>query len=891
LTDVNGGFEKEYIVQKAPVTLSRRNFVISLLTSAAWPHVVLSQATPEPLADLSGCFAPHSNDITFVGSPMGDSALVLTIEETVLREDPPKEITLGSPITLTLDPNHRRGARGLLGRVNGDFSAARHATAPQIFRILPEVMSGTAASLFAPLIVSIGGVVAADAAANWEVAIDGVRVPVARVCRKTVPINTATLGNGDRASRRRHLVTLILDDRFASASKIEVAADGLPNLTIDAAAPTPSEIFHVCTAGYPADGPKSVYVGLWLGVDVHGESLSSDLLIAVGARWTLVDAKTGAVVTEGELTLAKAVGEPHADGKNFNGCCIWEANFSDINMPGTYRLKIEGLGVSADIVVAETPYEDVFRAAARLYFHQRSGCEIEKKHGEGRQRPRNGHPEDGLIVWQSAVQLGRTSEGFMHKPQSNRAVAATPIGDQIGAATNDSAWGGWHDAGDWDRRIQHMDPVYAMAHMVETLQSARTLSMNIPESGLPFAHPDVAARRGAMDRGDGVTVLPDLIHEALWGISLWRRTQGADGSIIGGVEYSLDGISGSVSWNPVQNTYAYAVEEWAAYRFALAAAKLGHVVANICGDAVLGAALIAEAEQAWDWAETANITDEMASDDFARERILRARSDATGTLYRATGREDILAVFEESNAFKTVSVPDFKISARANVIGPALDYVRSGEEGRAINNEIAASIVNWASSRGNAIKRMGADYGLHTSDTYPFGNGWMRFGPGSNWPASMLALELGTKNADITALYRKAVQGMWFALGCNPANVSFVQGFGTRQFGDPLLMDLSRQCKFPGLLSFGVAGGNLRQFETDKVAGAIYPADEEKWPIYARIFESSAVPICSEFGVRSVAMEWLYASAVVSELKRLIDAGLKPNVTGTTRPQSRPPAQ
>lgn len=78
-------------------------------------------------------------------------------------------------------------------------------------------------------------------------------------------------------------------------------------------------------------------------------------------------------------------------------------------------------------------------------------------------------------------------------------------------------------------------------------------------------------------------------------------------------------------------------------------------------------------------------------------------------------------------------------------------------------------------------------------------------------------------------------EGMWFGLVCNPSNTSF-----------------------------GAAGGKLHQLEQRKTANTIYPAEQDNRPIYARTFESRNTAICAEHGIKSNALEWLVACAMVN---------------------------
>ena len=116
------------------------------------------------------------------------------------------------------------------------------------------------------------------------------------------------------------------------------------------------------------------------------------------------------------------------------------------------------------------------------------------------------------------------------------------------------------------------------------------------------------------------------------------------------------------------------------------------------------------------------------------------------------------------------------------------------------------------------------------------------------------------------ALGDAVIEGLWFGLGCNPSNTSFVQGFGKRAFSQATNADMEHLDYPEGLISFGVAAGALRKFEYDRIEGALYPRAEDSWPRYARIFECSSVIICAEHGMKSNAMEWLFASAMAHQV-------------------------
>ncbi|WP_170411386.1 glycoside hydrolase family 9 protein [Ruegeria atlantica] len=826
-----------------------------------------------PFASCLGASAASGETQDSIIGFAGGNMVHITVLDTAFDLAEPVAVSDTDRVKWSPDPWNPFGSAGQLNGRSGCFSGDMNLTEPQLFIPWPEVVPQSRRSGFRQGKKARQKLALADQPKNWRITINGEPAQIVALYRKSTPIGTRAVAVRRWESSKRHYMTFELDRAVPDGALVTLEGPSVPLTERRREPQVFSEAIHVCQAGYPLTGPKIGYVGSWWGHDKDGRTGSTDALLSQGTGWSLISAEDGSVLKSGQLALAKSVGEPHQKGANFNGCDIYEADFSNIERAGQYYLHVEGFGRSFPFEVSPRPYENALRLAARWYFHQRSGCEIAEPYGEGRTRPRNGHPDDGLTVWQTQVTIGQTIEGYAKadafKLLSEYAAAhpANGSADQDAMAANPDAWGGWHDAGDWDRRIQHMDVVYHMADIIETFEHTRSLSLNLPESGKPFADPVVAAKKNDLDLGDGETVLPDLIHEALWGASVWRRTQGDDGAIIGGVEYSSSGIIGSVSWNPVQTTYAYGAEDWAAFRFAFGAAKLGHVIKTVCGDAVLGDALINEAVRAWHWAESQPVpAQDQAGNN--RDSVQRARIASAAVVFRASGDETARVLFEDNNPFAPQSDNPIKAIVAERYPNSYLEYVLASREGRPSNAKIVAAIEGWIKYRALQLKRMGRDFGLHTTATYPWSRAWMRFGPGSNWRASQWMMYYAARGELPTEISNAAIEGMWFGLGCNPANVSLVQGLGKRDFADPLMTERFGAATIPGQISFGVTGGKMHEWELRKVRGSIYPTNQEDWPVYAQIFESRSIVISAEHGMKSNALEWLIACALATAQER-----------------------
>ena len=844
--------------------LNRRGF---LTTTAS---LLGSAAAFGPLSAWAGSVA--RTDRCFPAGFLGDRSLLVIVENGILKLPAPFPVPAHwGPVP---DPTSRYGGLGLLNGTQVHFSGGRNKTEPRLATPWAEIEAGSINPAFSPTDETAG--VPADLPETWEVFVDGRPVGVTAVTRKTVPLRGAEIGMRQPVHETRHLVTLDLDVTVPTGAQVELRAPLAQSITVTRNPSVHSELIHVCQAGYAHTGPKRGFVGQWLGHDATGTPRTTDGVLSENTPWRLLAEPEGRAVIGGSLI---ALPEAELDGRQLTGCRMYEADFSEYSVPGHYRLAVEGLGASFPFEIGAQPCRDALRLAARWYYYKRSGIARADPFAEGYPRPRNGHPEDGLVVWQSDVRLSATSEG-LGGPYAPRLMRDSPYGGPTPAVgdvprlgqANPAAWGGWHDAGDWDVRAQHLEVVYTMAWLVETLPVAATLELNLPESGKSFSDPAVLSRVDGHDLGDGKTVLPDLIHEALWGLSLWRRTQRPDGGIIGGVEFSQVGIKGSYSWDPVERAYAYAPDPWSGYLFAAGAAKLGHVIAHDVGDRRLGGRLISEAQRAWDWAEAQGAARDILPDEETIPqdvgRIWQSRIAAASTIYRTTGDPVARAIFERANPFGSELGATLKLK-RGVYVAQALDYCLAGREGRPVDALLCEEITEWVRMvpQRDLHQRLSRHFGLHVSSAYPWGRGWLRFGPGSNWPAQRIALAMSVMEGSGEDLKDRVTEGMWFALGCNPSNVSFVQGLGARQFADPLLLDRPYGDALPGYPVFGVAGGALHPWEKERTQGAIYPAAQDDWPLYAQIFESRYVAICAEHGMKSNALEWLVGCAAACQLE------------------------
>jgi len=272
----------------------------------------------------------------------------------------------------------------------------------------------------------------------------------------------------------------------------------------------PSPLFKINQLGYMPEARKYAYVGAWLGT--AGPLALHQVL--EGKEFQLVKAD-GSVAFAGKLRSRMA--DPvNAAGTPFTGEEVLELDFSAWTAPGVYCLSIPDYARSAWFRIGDDTMAEAFYLHARGLYHQRCGIAKQapythwvrkachavcvrgtfppeiRHYGKGANRRPFGFTDAlGRSVKVNHFELIRQN------PPRQREVLHAP--------------GGWHDAGDWDRRPQHMGIVGDLA-AVYLLKPENFCDgqLNLPESG------------------NGI---PDILDEARWGLEHLRLKQQEDGGV------------------------------------------------------------------------------------------------------------------------------------------------------------------------------------------------------------------------------------------------------------------------------------------------------------------------------------------------------------------------
>ena len=210
-----------------------------------------------------------------------------------------------------------------------------------------------------------------------------------------------------------------------------------------------SEAVHVTHLGLRPDDPvKVAFLSCWMGT-------GGGLAYEAGTPFHVVDAATGTPAFHGKIVLRKAADDLTEDAykRNYALTNVYEMDFSALRRPGTYRVVVDGVGCSWPVEVNHDVWRRAFLVSAKGFYHQRSGIALAPPYTRFR-RPRCFHPDDGLKVYQSTCPLMDSGNGL-----NARGTDKNNFGNLVAGKTGTivpNAWGGYFDAGDWDRRIQHL---------------------------------------------------------------------------------------------------------------------------------------------------------------------------------------------------------------------------------------------------------------------------------------------------------------------------------------------------------------------------------------------------------------------------------------------------
>jgi endoglucanase len=597
-----------------------------------------------------------------------------------------------------------------------------------------------------------------------------------------------------------------------------------------------SEAIHVSHVGFRPDDPvKRGFLSCWLGS-------GGPMKYSAGQKFALLDETDGNVVFTGRTVLAKAGSSKDEDGyrKNYAAVDVFEMDFSSWSRPGVYRLRVEGLGCSYPFRIDDNAWRDAFVVSARGFYHQRSGLELGPPYTDFK-RPRCFHPDDGMTIWHSDCPLLESGNGLnalgtdkgnfgnLNKGKSQRTVA--------------NAWGGYMDAGDWDRRIQHL---IATRYLLELggafADYFQHLSLNIPES---------------------VNQLPDVLDEALFNLDCYRRMQTAQGGIRGGIESAEHPRHGEASWQESLDVMAYAPDVWSSYIYAGVAAQAAHVLR--IHDPALAETYQASSLRAMNWAEAelARLQDAAVWQDYqerAKNQIRDERNLAAAELFRLTGDTTWHEIFKSTTKLRNVDV-ELAVWKSHDQREAAWVYLQT--DNKQIDDQLLkvcrAATLREANDRVASTERSGFRYAKQS---------WVPGAWGAFTAPDAVSLVRAHQLTGDAQYLQAAILACQLGAGANPVNVCYTTGLGHDSPRHPLHIDsrITRQEPPPGLTVFGPADVELDKDNwAQKIVANYCHPDVAEWPSLEAFWDVFWYPSMCEFTVQQPmarnAYVWGYLAA------------------------------
>ena len=385
-----------------------------------------------------------------------------------------------------------------------------------------------------------------------------------------------------------------------------------------------SEAVHVNQIGFRPDDPlKRGFVSVWLGS-------GGRQVYAAGLAFSVIDQSNGEAVLRGTTEMAKAADQTEAMNRaprNWNATDVLRFDFAAVSKPGTYRISVEGIGCSHPFRIGDDVWTKAFLVQMQGFYNQRSGIELGPPFSAFR-RPRDLHPANGAKIFQSTcspLDVANNDEARMKGLEDGRTEQQVP-----------EAWGGYHDAGDWNPR--------RITHMLNNTELLLELAMLFPDWVDRTTWPLPDQQRA-----------PALLKEVMFEVDCYRRLQLPDGSVRFGIETHGDPRPGEVSWKQTMPMYVFAPDPWSGFIYAGMAARLAGVLAR--HDPALAATYRDSAMRAMTWSDERWRQVRDKPDLAKRWYISDDRNFAAIELYRTTGDKRWLDLFLEESVL-TEEKPD-----------------------------------------------------------------------------------------------------------------------------------------------------------------------------------------------------------------------------------------
>jgi len=544
---------------------------------------------------------------------------------------------------------------------------------------------------------------------------------------------------------------------------------------------------------------RYAYLGWWAG-DLGAVDFSEM------TKFEVINEETGKVAMSGDI-LARAAADP-TSGEN-----VSEMNISQLP-PGKYHIRIPGFARSDSFGVGLAQgIKDLYYHAMRAFFHQRAGTELKPEHTSF---PR---PHKHVSIYESGFGV----ENPAYVPKSGE--------------KSRSFSGGHYDAGDDDTFTYHLRATGQSLLIYEAFPKAfQDKDLKLPESG---------------------NKIPDVLDEALWGLSFYLDNQRPDGAIYLGQGNDQDYIREVERKKGKRPAFGLLdPRNNSATEYAAVAAQTARLLRPF--DAARADKLVASAKAAYAWAK-ANPDQGLSAEEEKRagNKLLMAYAAAElfNTTDEAAYNEDFINLYND-NALNA----HWSFSWLPNLVRWA--YVSSKQPGvdEAIRGKMVTSIKldadNAAKNTRAATYRNGSRVGIS--------HGWGSFNGGGHQAfGSILAYLLTEDPKYLTTASLNAD----FQLGANPLSKGFITGLGARHPIQPQLNPLlysgpeKTGKTAPGITVYGLAGqpkdggvNNPKWYPSSKIPPGRHFVDQG-----SASESSSEFTITETIGSSAMLYQFLYA--------------------------------
>lgn len=569
-----------------------------------------------------------------------------------------------------------------------------------------------------------------------------------------------------------------------------------------------SEAVHVSQIGFRPDDPvKIAFLSSWMG---DGGPVEYD----EGMSFEIIDEGTDEIIFSGTTKLSLSKGSTEDEyGKNYAGTDVYYMDFSSVTRPGRYRVYVDDIGCSLSFPISETVWQDAFKISTRGLYHQRSGIELGPPYTNFH-RPRCFHPDDGIVVYASTTPLMDTGNGLKEGADNFKDLVEGKTDEVVS-----DVWGGTMDAGDWDRRIQHLDASRLLLDLALFFPAfASDIDLNIPES---------------------LSNLPDIVDEALWNVDFYKRLQTPEGGIRGGIESEEHPRYGEMSWQESLTVLAYAPGVWSSYLYAGVASQASQIVS--CYDADRANEYLQSALHAMQWAENELPNRQDINDPH---QVNDARNLAAAELYRATSDERWHQLFLNTTVF---SDPDSDVYLWESHDQADAAWVYVLTQNHSVDPVVYENCFNALIRDADQREQMASStsYRFTKRPYYPVIGGVF------SSPLESVPLIRAHKLTGEENYLSAAILSCQMGAGANPLNICYTTGVGSTYPENVLHLDSRIRC-LPaptGLTALGPLDHEF--FGKDLIVGVdpfIYPVMNQ-WPVAEFFFDVFWLPMITEFTI------------------------------------------